>query len=106
MDEQWVTDVLGSEGIIGHGDYELPPMEERIGGPYELPEIGGCPPPASVAMAGSPLFIRHGDVEFWHERAKTAPKLPLSSLINVRCIGAAAETSGPTKSCTRCLASG
>lgn len=67
VDDAWVTDVLGSEGIIGHA-YELPPMEERIGGPYELPEIGGCPPPPSVAMAGAPLYIRHGDVEFWHGR--------------------------------------
>jgi hypothetical protein len=50
-------------------------MEERIGGPYDLPEIGGCPPPQSVAMAGAPLYVRHGDVEFWHERPRT-PKLP------------------------------
>jgi hypothetical protein len=74
MGDDWVTDVLGSEGIIGH-DYELPPMAERIGGPYELPEIGGCPPPRSVAMAGAPLYVRHGDVEFWHQRPRAARKL-------------------------------
>lgn len=41
------SDVLGSEGIIGA--YELPEMAERVGGPYELPIIGGCAPPPSVA---------------------------------------------------------
>src|SRR5258706_10770143 len=74
MQDGWVTDVLGSEGIIGH-NFELPPMEERIGGPYELPEIGGCPPPESVAMAGAPLYIRHGAVEFWHQGRSPARKL-------------------------------
>jgi hypothetical protein len=74
MQDAWVTDVLGSEGIIGH-DYELPPMEERVGEPYELPAIGGCPPPPSAAMAGDPLYIRHGDVELWHQRPSDARKL-------------------------------
>ena len=41
------SDVLGSEGIMGA--YELPEMQERVGGPYELPIIGGCTPPSSVA---------------------------------------------------------
>ncbi len=94
MEHAWVTDVLGSEGIVGD-DYELPPLEERIGGPYELPAIGGCPPPASVAFAGAPLYIRHGDVEFWHGRppADDAPKLHSSleaiagALYELECAG-------------------
>src|SRR6266542_3193250 len=99
MDDAWVTDVLGSEGIVGH-DFELPLMEERIGGPYELPEIGGCPPPASVAFAGDPLYVRHGDVELWHERpSDAAPKLRTNleaisgALYELECAGyeAAAE---------------
>src|SRR5262249_2547158 len=75
MDEGWVTDALGSEGIVGH-TYELPPMAERVGGPYELPEIAGCPPPTSVAFSGAPLYIRHGDVEFWHQHPRPEPKVP------------------------------
>ena len=74
MQDDWVTGVLGSEGIIGH-DYELPLMQERIGGPYDLPIIGGDAPPQSVAMAGAPLYIRHGDVEFWHQRPAANRKL-------------------------------
>src|SRR5215831_19036482 len=74
MDDDWVTDALGSEGIVGH-TYELPPMQERIGGPYELPAIAGCPPPPSLALSGAPLYVRHGDVEFWHERPRAEPKL-------------------------------
>ncbi len=94
-----MTNVLGSEGIIGH-DYELPPMEERIGGPYELPEIGGRPPPPSAALAGAPLYIRHGDVEFWHGRPQeTGPQLRTNleaiagALYELECAGyeAAAE---------------
>ncbi len=76
MDEAWVTDVLGSEGIIGHNyDYELPPLEERIGGPYELPAMGGLPPPPSVAFSSGPLYVSHGDVEFWHERPRQRAKV-------------------------------
>src|SRR5258705_13394316 len=74
MDNAWVTDVLGSEGIIGY-DYELPPLEERIGGPYELPAIGGLPPPPSVAFSSGPLYMRHGDVEFWHQRPRARVKV-------------------------------
>jgi hypothetical protein len=74
QDAEWVTGVLGSEGIMGH-NFELPLMQERIGGPYDLPEIGGCPPPASIAMAGAPLYVRHGDVEFWHQRPRPNRKL-------------------------------
>lgn len=70
--QPWVTDVLGSEGIIGDvPTYELPPMAERSGA-YELPWIAGCPPPPSVAMSGAPLYVRHGDVEFWHQRPQAA----------------------------------
>lgn len=43
------SDVYGSEGIMGA--YELPEMQERVGGPLDLPMIGGCAPPSSVAGA-------------------------------------------------------
>src|SRR5229473_979028 len=81
MQHPWVTDVLGSEGIIGHlPSYELPPMAERYGGTYELPPIAGCPPsPASAAMAGAPLYIRHGDVEFWHQHPEGPEGYPLAA---------------------------
>src|SRR5260221_4654747 len=74
MEEAGATDALAYDDFNGHR-HAHPPVEERIGGPYELPEIGGCPPPESVAMAGAPLYIRHGDVEFWHQRRSPARKL-------------------------------
>src|SRR5260221_10426554 len=74
MEEAGATDALAYDDFNGHR-HAHPPMEERIGGAYELPEIGGCPPPESVAMAGAPLYIRHGDVEFWHQRRSPARRL-------------------------------
>lgn len=80
MMQPWITDVLGSEGIIGElPTYELPPMGERSGA-YELPWIAGCPPPRSVAMAGAPLYVQHGDVEFWHQRPAGPSKFPAHKL--------------------------
>jgi hypothetical protein len=109
VQDDWVTDVLGSEGIIG-GAYELPPMEERIGGAYELPEIGGCPPPRRVAMAGAPLYIRHGEVEYRHQRPKARRKLRTNleaisgAMYELECAGyeaAAGEQEGVLNRATR-----
>jgi hypothetical protein len=92
QDEDWVTGVLGSEGIVGH-DYELPLMQERIGGPYDLPMIGGCVPPPSVAMSGAPLYVRWGDFEFSYRRPGVQRKLRTNieaisgALYEVECAG-------------------
>lgn len=50
------SDVYGSEGIMGA--YELPEMQERFGGPRELPLINGRHAPTSVAGQswGSPML--------------------------------------------------
>lgn len=72
------ADVWGSEGIMGTGaePYELPPMAERVGGPYELPLMSGCAPPPSVAGAAWPaLSALHAIRQPGARPANVAPAL-------------------------------
>ena len=72
------SDVLGSEGIMG---YELPEMQERVGGPYELPLIAGCAPPRSVAgSAWNPAAL--GALEA--TRRAAGPRTPIQNLLAAR----------------------